>query len=114
MKRLPLTAVAVAIIAIATLEGCAKRPNAIAPAAIPMDAYTPLECSNLNAQLAAEQTNLAALSRQRHDAATGDAFGVFVLGVPMASVVGGDKEGLIAVSKGKVQAMESAKLNKGC
>jgi len=98
----------------ATLAGCAKRPDAIAPTAIPMEAYTAMECNKLETDLAAERANLTTLSRAQNDAATGDAFSVFMVGVPLASVAGGDKEGLIAVAKGKVQAMESAKLRKGC
>ena len=104
----------IAIAALATLAGCAKRPDAIAPTAIPMEAYAAIECNKLEADLAAERANLAALSKAQNDAATGDAFMVFMVGVPLVSAAGGDKEGLLAVSKGKVQAMESAKLRKGC
>ncbi|MBV6651679.1 MAG: hypothetical protein KI789_18305 [Hoeflea sp.] len=109
MKR-----IVIVMAALAALTGCAKRPNSIAPAAIPMEAYTQLECNKLEADIAAEQANLTALSRAQNDAATGDAFMVFMVGVPLVSAAGGDKEGLIAVSKGKVQAMELAKLQKGC
>lgn len=114
MKPLPILAGAIAVAAIATLAGCAKRPNSIAPAAIPMDAYTQMECNVLEGQLAEERANLAALSSAQNDAATGDAFMVFMVGLPLVSAAGGDKEGLVAVSKGKVQAMESAKLRNGC
>ena len=109
MKR-----IVVAMAALAVTAGCAKRPDAIAPVAIPMEAYTQMECAKLEADLATERANLAALSKSQNDAATGDAFMVFMVGVPLVSAAGGDKEGLLAVSKGKVQAMESAKLGKGC
>lgn len=99
---------------IAALAGCAKRPDAIAPAAVPFEAYTQMECNVLEAELTKERANLTTLSRAQNDAATGDAFMVFMVGVPLVSAAGGDKEGLIAVSKGKVQALESAKLSKGC
>jgi hypothetical protein len=98
----------------ALVSGCAKRPGAIAPAAIPFEAYTGLDCSALSAELAKEEANLYGLSASQSDAATGDALGVFVIGVPIASVAGGDKEGAIAVSKGKVEAMKAAKLKNGC
>jgi len=106
--------IACGLAVLAVVAGCAKRPDSIAPAAIPMEAYAQMECNMLNADLAKERETLTVLSRAQNDAATGDAFGVFVIGVPISSVAGGDKEGLIAVSKGKVQAMESAKLRKGC
>ncbi len=50
---------------------------------------------------------------QNH-AANADAFGVFLVGVPAGSLTGGDKEGDIAVSKGKVEAMGMAMRGKGC
>jgi len=50
----------------------------------------------------------------RNSAETGDAIGVFMLGVPASSLLGADKEGDIAVSKGKVNAMELAIKQKNC
>ncbi|WP_417426261.1 hypothetical protein [Hoeflea sp.] len=103
-----------AILIVVAVSSCAKRPDAIAPTAFPAETYANMECSVIDSNLAAERATLTTLSRAQNDAATGDAFSVFVIGVPLASVAGGDKEGLIAVSKGKVQALESAKIRKGC
>ena len=58
--------------------------------------------------------DMGALSKQQISAANGDAFGVFLVGVPIGSVAGGDKEGEMAASKGKVSAMQSAGMSKGC
>lgn len=107
------TTTALCICALA-ISSCAKRPDAISPTAIPLAAYSNLSCSELALELSKEKANLTALSAQQTQAANGDAFGVFLVGVPVSSVTGGDKEGLISVSKGKVQAMESAQLSKGC
>ncbi|MCL6708616.1 hypothetical protein M8R20_16605 [Pseudomonas sp. R2.Fl] len=98
----------------AVLSGCAKRPDAIVPTDIPMAAYTNLTCEQLAQEQVKEQTNLAAVSKAQNDAATGDAFGVFLVGVPMSSTFGGDKEGQVAVAKGKVQAIDSAVSAKNC
>jgi hypothetical protein len=95
-------------------SSCAKRPDAIVPADIPMAAYSNLSCEQLGQEMIKEQTALAAVSKQQHDAATGDAFGVFFVGVPMSSTFGGDKEGQVSVAKGKVQAIQSAMMSKGC
>lgn len=59
------------------VSGCAKRPDAIVPADIPMAAYTNFGCDHLAQEYLKEQTNLAAVSNQQSDAATGDAVGVF-------------------------------------
>jgi hypothetical protein len=96
------------------MAGCAKRPDAIVPVDIPMAAYQNLDCKRLAGEVIAENEKLAALSKAQNSAATGDAVGVFLIGVPMSSVTGGDKEGSIAVSKGKVQALQNASLAKGC
>ena len=79
-----------------------------------MAAYTNLTCEMIAAELVTEQTSLAALSKAQGEAATADAVGVFLVGVPVGSVTGGDKEGLIAVSKGKIEALQGAARSKGC
>lgn len=46
--------------------------------------------------------------------ANGDAFGVFLIRVPMSSRFGGDKEGQVAVAKDKSPAIENALMRKAC
>lgn len=99
---------------LAVSASCAKRPDAIVPADVPMAAYSNQGCDGLAREYLAEQEKLTALSKQQNDAATGDAVGVFLIGVPMSSTFGGDKEGQIAVSKGKVNAIEASLKSKGC
>jgi hypothetical protein len=99
---------------LAAISGCAKRPDAIVPVDIPIAAYGNLDCKQIADEMIKENGNLAALSKAQNEAATGDAVGVFLVGVPMSSVTGGDKEGQIAVSKGKVLSLESASKAKGC
>ena len=94
------------------LVGCAKSPDAIVPVSM-AGAYDGISCSKARTLLAQEQSNLAALSDQQRSAATGDAVGVFLLGVPMASVTGGDNEGQIASSKGKIDALQARLLSCG-
>ncbi|MCE1237096.1 MAG: hypothetical protein LWW93_12165 [Hyphomicrobiales bacterium] len=96
------------------LGACAKRVDAIVPVDIPMAAYQNMSCQALAQEQIKEQTTLASLSEQQNSAATGDAVGVFLVGVPVSSTFGGDKEGLVAVSKGKVTAIDSAMKSKNC
>jgi hypothetical protein len=102
------------LIALIALAGCAKRPDAIAPIAVSDAGFMAMDCQALAQELRVEREKLAALTRQQNDAATGDAVGVFLIGVPTASVFGGDKEGNLAVSKGTVLAMENAERAKNC
>jgi hypothetical protein len=94
--------------------GCAKRPDAIAPVAINENVFSMMSCEQIAVELAAERNKLAALSAQQNQAATGDAVGVFLIGVPASSAFGGDKEGELAVSKGMALAMENAQRAKAC
>jgi hypothetical protein len=102
------------LIALIALAGCAKRPDAIAPIAVSESGYMVMDCQQLATELHLERQKLAALTKQQNDAATGDAVGVFLFGVPTASVFGGDKEGNLAVAKGTVLAMENAERAKNC
>ncbi|TPL00670.1 hypothetical protein FJ938_22000 [Mesorhizobium sp. B2-4-14] len=84
MKRFVLTGAA-----FVCFVGCATPPDKIAgfPNAGP--------CTQ------ADRERLAVLTNQQNKAATGDALGVFLIGVPVSSLSGGDHETEIAVLKGR-------------
>jgi hypothetical protein len=99
MTRFPLLATLL-------LAACAAQPDAIAPVALG-DAYGGVSCTNARALMAQKQAELATLSAAQRDAAAGDAVGVFLLGVPVSSLSGGDKAGQIATVKGQILALET-------
>lgn len=99
MKRL-------ALIAALALAACAQPPDAIAPVAMG-DAFAATSCRDAADLLAAERQTLATLSAAQSSAVAGDAIGVFILGVPLSSLSGADKAGLIGASKGKILALEA-------
>ncbi|MBM3605108.1 MAG: hypothetical protein FJX25_10230 [Alphaproteobacteria bacterium] len=95
-----------ALAALPLMVACAPRPDAIAP--VPMgSAFAAHDCRTVAADLAAERQNLSALEAKQRGAATGDAIGVFLIGVPTSSLTGGNKAGEIGASKGKVLALEA-------
>jgi hypothetical protein len=49
----------------------------------------------------ADKERLALVSNQQSKAATGDALGVFLIGVPVSSLAGSDHEAEIAILKGR-------------
>jgi len=106
MKMLPIVALSLSVGTVA----CAKRPDAIVPVDIPIAAYTNLSCQALASELVKERSTLASLSKQQNEAATGDAVGVFLIGVPASSTFGGDKEGLPADSYIKRFTSQSSKV----
>ena len=109
MKRL-LLVLASAIM----ITGCAKRPDAIVPVAYPIEAYASNNCQQLSAALSNEERILVEQSKAQNQAANGDAVGVFLIGVPTSSLTGGDQEGNISVTKGKIQTIRAALASKGC
>lgn len=89
----------------AILAGCAQSPSSIEPTSMG-GAYDNLTCQQAATMLKAEQPKLAALTQRQKDAVAGDAVGVFLVLVPVSSLTGNDVAGELAVSKGKVNALE--------
>jgi hypothetical protein len=106
-------AITVSLLCLAA-AACAKGPDAIKPASIPLSAYTGQSCKFLNTELRHEKEKLESLEDAQRSAQTGDALGVFLVGIPLSSAAGGDKEGELSVSKGKVQSIELAMQQKHC
>jgi hypothetical protein len=96
------------------LSACAKRPSAIAPTAIPIDGYMTRDCPTLAQNLAEERANLTQSEADQNSAANLDAFGVFLLGVPAASLIGADHAGTVSVQKGRIISIEQAMIAKSC
>lgn len=96
------------------VTACAKQPENIA--AVPMDtaSYAGKSCRSLAAEEAKITAELNALSAAQKNAASSDALGVFLLGLPLGSMSGNDKEALIAVAKGRVDAINKVQASKGC
>lgn len=88
------------------IAACAQSPNAIAPVSM-AGAFDATPCQQAADMLAAERQTLAALESKQRSAVTGDAIGVFLIGVPVSSLSGGDVAGHIGASKGKVMALEA-------
>lgn len=95
-------------------SGCAKNPDAITPITMPVNAYTGLTCDQLQSEYQRSSASLATRSQEQRSAVTGDAVGVFLIGVPMSSLTGGDKEGLVAQHKGEIIAIQGAQRQHGC
>lgn len=87
------------------LTACASAPEDIAPINVSINQYAGLSCSQLIGEKAQLDAGLVALSAQQRNAQTGDAMGVFLLGLPISSMTGSDKETEIAYTKGKQLAV---------
>lgn len=103
MKRFVTSALALSVLALAA---CAQSPSAIAPVSMG-NAYAGLSCPQAAYDLNVERQTLAALEGKQRGAVAGDAVGVFLIGVPVSSLTGGNVAGQIGASKGKVMALEA-------
>lgn len=104
----------VVLAALLTASGCAKNPDSITALSMPVNAYSGLNCDQLALEYQRSAASLSARSAEQRQAVTGDAVGVFLIGVPMSSLTGGDKEGLVAQHKGEVIAIQAAQRQNGC
>lgn len=90
------------------LTACASRPDAIVPVNISAEEYYGLSCADTTSLLTQKRDLLREAERQQNRAATGDAIGVFLVLLPLGTVIGSDNEGAVAQYKGEVLALERA------
>ena len=102
MKNLMLATAAAALLA-----ACAQRPDAIAPADMPDRMYSDTSCAAARGEVGQVSERPPAHEKQQNSAATGDALGAFLIGVPTEALTGGDKARQIAVEKGKKLDLEA-------
>lgn len=95
-------------------SGCAKRPNAVVQANLPSETYANYSCGQLERLLVSEKANEKTLTSKQRGAADADAIGIFLVGIPVAGVLGGDVEGELSVAKGKVLSIQSQRIAKQC
>jgi len=109
VKTLPIVA-ALAI----NLASCASQPDKIAALSVSSSPYAGLGCSQLQSARAREALALADLSAKQSNAATGDALGVALIGLPVSSMTGNDVGPQIAQTKGRLNAIEKVRVTKRC
>jgi hypothetical protein len=95
------------------LLACANRPESIRASYVAYEKYVDLDCQAMGAKMAETRAQLARYSDLQNSKANGDAFGVFLLGIPFSKLTG-DVEGDVARLKGEVEAIETAEIRKKC
>ena len=101
MRKFALTLPAALLI-----TACAKSPEAIEPVSMG-NTYAGITCAQAQALSKQESQRLTTLSEAQRKAATNDAVGVFLIGVPVSSLNGNDRAGTIATTKGKLAALDA-------
>lgn len=96
------------------LAGCAKRPETIAPAYVSTLTYQNLNCRQLAEESARVNAAYTMAAQQQNDAATGDAWGVFLIGMPTSTLSGSNVAAQVANLKGQQEALHQTALAKNC
>ena len=94
-------------------SGCANRPESIHADFVSHERFMGLNCTALAQRHAESSAQLAQASQSQNDIATGDAFTVFLVGVPV-SKLSGDREAEVARLKGEIEAIETAQVKTKC
>lgn len=102
------------IVATVAMAGCAKPPEAIAPAYVSDITYRPLSCQDLAVESARINQALARASTQQENARTNDTVGVILLGLPVSSLSGDNIAPEIARLKGELEAINRVSTQKRC
>jgi hypothetical protein len=98
---------------VSLVAGCANRPETISASFVSHEKFSNLDCTQLATRMSDTRAELDKYSKMQDSKATGDAWGVFLLGVPF-SKLSGDHEGDVARLKGEVEAIDTAQVKAGC
>ena len=96
----------VLVVCLVALTACAKRPDSIDAFQMDGAQYKALSCKKLAQTKSKTQSQLDSMSAKQNSAATKGAWGVFFIGIPASSMMGGDREAAISVAKGQIDAIE--------
>jgi hypothetical protein len=95
------------------LSACASRPESISASYVSHEKYIDGDCIRLATQMGDARAELAKVSAMQDSKATGDAWGVFLILVPVSKLTG-DHAGDVAKWKGEVEAIETAQIKNKC
>ena len=99
--------------AVATISGCASRPDSIPASFVSESTYIDSSCSALHTQLTQANEELRVVSDKQNTAANVDAGSVFLALIPVSAFTG-DHEAEVAEAKGKVNAIKGALAKNKC
>lgn len=105
----------IAVVASAlTIAACAKAPESIAPAYVSEVSYQGYSCAQLGEESARLNAALAQASVRQNNARSGDAVGIILIGLPVASMSGDNIAPEIARLKGEQEAVHKASMRRSC
>lgn len=95
------------------VTGCANRPASISASYISHEKYIDNDCTKLATNMSDARAELDKFSKLQTSKANGDAWGVFLVLVPVSKMTG-DHEADVAKWKGEVEAIKTAQIKNKC
>lgn len=92
--------------ALIALAACAPPPGSIQPIPAPVGAYGDIPCATARAERGRLAGQLSELEGQQSAAAAADTIGVFLVGIPAASLTGGNAAPQIGTIRGQINALD--------
>ncbi|MGV8855041.1 MAG: hypothetical protein ACOH2L_10355 [Devosia sp.] len=105
---------AIAFGATIMLFGCAKAPESIAPSYVSEIPYQSYSCNQLGQEKVRLEQAYSVTAKAQSDARTGDAWGVFLIGMPTSTLSGGNVAAEVASLKGQMVAVDKSMITKNC
>ena len=105
---------ACALVTIAVLSGCAQKPEAIAPAYVSPTTYQAFNCDQLSLEASRLDAAYTRAAATQNKARQDDTVGVILLGLPTASLSGGNVADQIAYLKGHQDALHQTQISRSC
>lgn len=102
------------LIVLFLMSGCAAAPASIAPMQISESKYSNYDCDQLSLEQDKLTTELTMYSMTQEQTKANDALGVFMLGLPLGSMSGGNKAPEISMLKGEIKAIHIIGTGKDC
>ena len=100
-------------VAVASVLGCASRPESIPASFVSHEKFIDLDCPTLATKMTESKAELARVSELQDEKATGDAVGVFLVLIPFSKLTG-DYAAEVARLKGQIEAIDTAQVKNKC
>jgi triphosphoribosyl-dephospho-CoA synthetase len=101
-------------IALLALTSCATAPEKVKPAYVAPTQFSGFSCPGLRHQQNILIARVNKLSKSQRGARNGDIVGVVLLGLPVSSIAGADKEKELSRARGELLAVGDKIKAQGC
>jgi starvation-inducible outer membrane lipoprotein len=96
------------------LTACATAPEKVKPSYVAPSKFSGMSCPGLRHQQNILVAKVNTLSKSQRNARNGDIVGVALIGLPISSIAGADKEKELSRARGELLAVGEKIKSRGC